>query len=168
MKHIITIIRLLFLSLFIFLLANGKIMLWLGLYAVSLLAALFFGRIYCGYVCPMNTLMISTEWLSKRLKFQVNNSPKWLKNGYFPWITLAVSIAIMLFSKRLLHINLPILLFWLVVAVPVTLRYKPAIFHNPICPFGTLQKLFGRISKKLMLLYALDASCVKKSVLLMR
>ena len=76
MKYIINIIRVLFFVLFIFLLLNGKMMLWLALYAVSLLAALLFGRVYCGYVCPMNTLMIPTEWLSKKLKLQTVNSPK--------------------------------------------------------------------------------------------
>ena len=76
MKFIINAIRILFFALFIFLLLNGKMMLWLALYAVSLLVALLFGRVYCGYVCPMNTLMIPTEWLSKKLKLQTVNSPK--------------------------------------------------------------------------------------------
>lgn len=147
MKSIAAIIRILFLALFLFLLANGKVTLWLALFAVSLIAALVFGRVYCGYVCPMNTLMIPVEWLSKKLKLQTSNSPKWLRNGYFAWIALILSVASMLLSKRLLHIDLPILPFWLVVAVLVTLRYKPVVFHNLICPFGALQKTFGRFAR---------------------
>ena len=123
MKYITNIIRILFLALFIFLLANGKVLLWLALFAVSLVAALIFGRVYCGYACPMNTLMIPTEWLSKKLKLQTADTPKWLKNGYFTWITLGISIAVMLLSKRLLHIDLPIL------------------------PFGALQRSFGRFAR---------------------
>ena len=92
MKYIINIIRILFFVLFIFLLLNGKMMLWLALYAVSLLAALLFGRVYCGYVCPMNTLMIPTEWLSKKLKLQTDKSPKWLSpgnlHGFHWWVAL--------------------------------------------------------------------------------
>lgn len=99
MKYITNIIRILFLALFIFLLANGKVLLWLALFAVSLVAALIFGRVYCGYACPMNTLMIPTEWLSKKLKLQTVDTPKWLKNGYFTWITLGISVAVMLVSK---------------------------------------------------------------------
>jgi ferredoxin-type protein NapH len=38
MKYIANIIRILFLALFIFLLANGKVLLWLALFAVSLVA----------------------------------------------------------------------------------------------------------------------------------
>ena len=147
MKYIANIIRILFLALFLFLLVNGKVMLWLVLFAASLIAALIFGRVYCGYVCPMNTLMIPTEWMSKKLNLQTLASPKWLKNGYFAWIFLGISVAVMLISKRLLHIDLPILPFWLVVSVLVTLRYKPAVFHNFICPFGALQKTFGRFAR---------------------
>ncbi len=147
MKYIANTIRILFLALFIFLLANGKVVLWLALFAISLIAALIFGRVYCGYVCPMNTLMIPAAWLSKKLKLQTADAPKWLKNGYFTWITLGISIAAMLLSKRLLHIDLPILPFWLVMSILITLRYKPAVFHNLICPFGALQRTFGRFAK---------------------
>lgn len=147
MKHIVTIIRLLFLVLFVFLLATGKIMLWFGLFAVSLLAALIFGRIYCGYVCPMNTLMIPAEWVSKKLKIQTQKTPKWLINGHFAWIALVGSIMAMLLLKNFLHVNIPILPIWLAIAVFITLRYRPAVFHNLICPFGALQRLFGRFAR---------------------
>ena len=147
MKYITNIIRLLFLALFIFLMANGKVVLWLALFGVSLIIALIFGRVYCGYACPMNTLMIPIEWLSKKLKIQTAVAPKWLKNGYFTWITLGISVAVMLLSKRLLHIDLPILPFWLVMSILITLRYKPAVFHNLICPFGALQRSFGRFAR---------------------
>lgn len=147
MKYANNIIRILFLALFIFLLANGKVTLWLALYTISLILALIVGRVYCGYVCPMNTLMLPVEWLSKKLKLQTAKTPKWLKNGYFTWITLVISIAAILFSKRLLHINLPILPLWIIISMLVTLRYKPAVFHNLICPFGSLQKVFGRFTR---------------------
>lgn len=50
--------------------------------------------------------------------------------------------------KRFFQINLPMLLIWLAIAVLVTLRYRPAVFHNLICPFGAPQKLFGRFARK--------------------
>jgi ferredoxin-type protein NapH len=133
-KHIVTIIRILFLGLFIILLAKGRIMLWLGLFGASLVAALLFGRVYCGYVCPMNTLMVPAEWISKKLKFQTSRTPRWLNNVYFSWIFLVFSVGTMLVFKRRLGINLPILPLWLVISIFVTLRYKPQVFHNLICP----------------------------------
>ena len=146
MKYIASIIRIVFLALFLFLLLNGKVMLWLALFAISLIVALFFGRVYCGYICPMNTLMIPTHWISKKLKMKTLDAPRWLKNGYFSWITLVISIATMIIFKKIFHINLPILPFWLILSVLITLKYKPSVFHNLICPFGALQRAFGRLS----------------------
>jgi polyferredoxin len=146
MKYVATIIRWLFLALFIFLVIQGKTMLWLALYGASLIVALFFGRVYCGYICPMNTLMIPIEWISKKLKLQTPNTPKFLKSGKFGWITLALSVIATILFKVLLHKQLPIMLVWLAVAVLVTLRYKPEVFHNLICPFGVLQRLFGKFA----------------------
>lgn len=147
MKYFATLIRLLFLALFFFLVTKGKMMLWLGIFAVSFLAAIMFGRIYCGYVCPMNTMMILTEWISKKLKIQSANTPNWLKSGKLPWITLFLSIILVIASKKILHKDLPFLLIWLVISVIITLRYKPAVFHNLVCPFGALQKTFGKFAK---------------------
>lgn len=144
MKYIINVIRILFLALFIFLIANGKMTLWLALYGISLVVALLFGRIYCGYVCPMNTLMIPTEFFAKKLNLQTNNSPKWLRSGNFGWFTLFASVIIMILTKKILEINLSMLLIWLLASIIITLRYKPAVFHNLICPFGTLQRVFGK------------------------
>lgn len=147
MKHIVTAIRLLFSTLFLFLMVSGSTVFWLGLFAVSLLAALVFGRIYCGYVCPMSTLMLPVEWISKKLHLQTTNTPKWLEHRYSAWISLIISVVAMLLFKRFLNISLPILPFWLIVSIIITLRYKPAIFHNLICPFGALQRVFGRFAR---------------------
>jgi len=131
-KNFLTAIRVLFLGLFFFLLVNGKIMLWLGLFVVSLVAALFFGRVYCGYVCPMNTLMIAAEGLSKKLGLQTERTPKWLKNGYFSWIFLVISVSVMLVLKRRFGINLSIFPLWLAVSFLVTLRYKPQVIEKVV------------------------------------
>ena len=147
MKHIISAVRILFFALFLFLVLNGKMIIWLALFAVSLIGALLFGRVYCGYVCPMNTLMIPAEWLSKKLNIQTDDPPKWLRSGKFAWFALVGSVAAMLLAKRILHKNIPILLIWLVASILMTLRYKPAVFHNLICPFGAIQKVFGRAAK---------------------
>lgn len=147
MKIIATAIRVFFLAFFLLLLENGKPALWLALFAASLLAALIFGRIYCGYICPMNTLMLPAAWLSKKMRLQTDKTPRWLASGRFAWVSLAASTAAMLLSRGLLHVDLPILPLWLVIAAAVTLRYRPEVFHNLICPFGALQKAFGRFAR---------------------
>ena len=98
MKYTAVVIRILFLALFTFLILNGKMMLWLALFAASLLAALIFGRLFCGYVCPMNTLMIPTEGLSKKLGLQTKN-PQMAPFGKFTWFALA-GVIVMLLHKN--------------------------------------------------------------------
>lgn len=146
-------VRLLFLALFVFLILSGRMLLWLGLYAVSLLVSVIFGRIYCGYICPMNTLMIPTSRLSNKLRLKVKSTPRWLGQGYVAWAVLLISVAAMLLAKRFLHISLPVLPIWMLLAVLITIRYKPAVFHNLVCPFGALHKITGRfafLSKKVV------------------
>ena len=147
MKKFVTPIRLIFLGLFLFLLARGKIMLWLALYGASLVLALFFGRIYCGYMCPMNTVMVPTDWLSKKFNIKTDKVPGFLKSEAFTWIFLVLTIGIMLFSKRILQKDIPVLLIWIGISILVTLRYKPEVFHNLLCPFASLQKVFGGKSR---------------------
>lgn len=146
-KYLVTLIRILFLGLFILLLAKGRVMLWLGLFGVSLVVALFCGRVYCGYVCPMNTLMVPVERIAKKLKLQTDRTPRGLNNAPFAWFFLVLSVGTMLVFKKRLGINLPLLPIWVVISILVTLRYKPQVFHNLICPFGALQKSFGRFTR---------------------
>ncbi|NLY81538.1 MAG: 4Fe-4S binding protein [Clostridiales bacterium] len=147
MKWIETIIRLVFLALFLLIITGGNMMIWLGLFAVTLIGSIFFGRFYCGYICPMNTVMIPADWISRKLKIQNANPPKWLKNGVLPWVFLGITIVVMILFKKALQINIPILLVWLAISFLVTLIYKPEVFHNHICPFGVMQKTFGKYGR---------------------
>jgi polyferredoxin len=143
LKTLKWLVRIAFLALFVFLVLNGRMVVWLAIFAVSLLAAIGMGRVYCGYVCPMNTLMIPVEKISKKMNFQTDKVPAFLSGGKLPWIFLAVSMMAMLGGKRLLGIEFPVLFLWLVLAAFITLHWPAHVFHNLICPFGALQKVFG-------------------------
>lgn len=145
-KYIAMAIRIISLGAFVFLMIIGKPMLWLIIFGVSLILSIFFGRFYCGYLCPINTIMIPVDWVARKTKIQSDKSPKFLKNGYLSWVALIVSIVLMIVFNKVLKISLPILIIWGVIAIPITLFFKPEVFHNLICPFGALQRLFGRLS----------------------
>ena len=140
-------VRWLFFGLFLFLVLNGKMVLWLVIFGVSLILSLFWGRIYCGYVCPMNTVMIPTEKLSVKLKIQTKKVPGILETNWLPWFVLILMVAITAIFKKTLSKDVPMLLALLILSVVFTLRYKQYVFHTHICPFGMLQKLFGKNSK---------------------
>lgn len=147
MKNLATFIRLGFLGLFIFLVTQGKPMLWLALFAVGLVSTFLFGRYYCGYICPMNTVMRPVNWLAQKLKIQSKNTPRFLANGKFGWIALVGSAVLVIIVRRITGQQFPFLLVWLVLAALITLRYRPAVFHNLICPFGAPLKLIAHYSR---------------------
>jgi ferredoxin-type protein NapH len=137
-------IRILFLAAFAFIMFRGTPMLWLAIFALSMVAAVFFGRFYCGWICPMNTMMIGTEKLALKFGIKLKSAPKWIESGWLAWVLLIVSAGLMIFMKKVSGKDLPVLLIWLVASVILTFRYKPEVFHNKICLFGVLQGLTGR------------------------
>ena len=58
------IIRLAFLLLFIVLMVLKLPQIWLAIYILSVIITPFFGRLYCGYVCPMATVMDPVDRIS--------------------------------------------------------------------------------------------------------
>lgn len=137
-------IQFVFLGLFFLLVLNGKMVLWLGLFLVSLIGAKFFGRFYCGYICPMGTAMGYTDLLAKKLKWQTKKIPKWLESKALPWILLIIMIVSMALSKRVIQKDMPILILLMILSVLVTLRFEERVFHNSLCPFGALLSFSGK------------------------
>ena len=79
-------IRIFFLAFSLVVVVLGKMPFWLGLFVISLVAALFWGRLFCGYACPMNTVMIATSWISKKLGWQAKKIPRLLSTRWLPWV----------------------------------------------------------------------------------
>jgi ferredoxin-type protein NapH len=50
-------VRVLFLAAFVVLVLTGRVKLWMGIFALGVVASFFTGRIYCGWICPMNSVM---------------------------------------------------------------------------------------------------------------
>lgn len=145
-KKIRSAIQILFLFIFLIVIFKGSMILWLGLFVISLVSALVFGRFYCGYICPMNTLMNGTEKLTKKLKWQTKKVPRFLQSKALPWLVIIAMVLVMIVSKKVLHKEIPILLILIVLSVLVTLRFEQWVFHNHICPYGALLSLTGRFA----------------------
>jgi len=149
MKQKMMLIRLAFAALFILLMTRGALMAWLVLYAVSLVFPLLFGkRIYCMAVCPINTLMLGVVWLRGKLGLQQSPPPTWLTRGVWAWLSLGVTVALFVISRKVLRRTMPIMLLWLLIAALMTLRYHPDVFHDLLCPYGLPQRLLARVSLK--------------------
>lgn len=140
-------IRLLFLGLFIFLMVTGRFQLWLILYIVGVLATPFFGRIYCGYVCPMNTVMKPTQKFSRKIGLQRRQVPSWLESPRLPYLVLLLSLAAMVAGRSVLDKEIPVLLILFFLSIVVTLFVKSPVWHNGLCPYGILLRLGGKFAR---------------------
>jgi len=56
-----------FLALFIILFVKGKVQLWMGLFLFAIIVSFLLGRVYCGWICPINTVMKGVTWIKKKL-----------------------------------------------------------------------------------------------------
>lgn len=144
MKKIQTLIRFIFLTLFLFLMVEGNIQNWFKIFGVTLVIAIFFGRLYCSYICPMNTLMIYTEKISQKFGIQKDTIPNILKWKYMSALVLLITIIINIVFKVFLNKTIPFILVFLIISVLTTIFFKQELFHNYICPFGLFQNLFAK------------------------
>lgn len=144
MRDLRKMVQLVFLGVFLIVIVQGQLFIWLGLFVIGLLSSVFFGRFYCGYICPMSTAMRLTSKLSRKLKWQTKSVPKILQTKWLPWLVLLLMVATMFVSKRILRQEFPLLLVLLLISVVVTLKYEEWVFHNHMCPYGALFNLFAK------------------------
>ena len=150
-KHAIstlrTTIRLLSLGLFILLVILGKFQLWLLVYAGGIIASLFFGRIYCAYVCPMHTVMGPVGNISRKIGLQRKKIPSWLTDPKLAFALLVLSVGSMIFVKRIFSVQVPVLPILFALSIVVTLFLPDAVWHKGLCPYSVLLRISARFSR---------------------
>ncbi|MDC7246375.1 MAG: 4Fe-4S binding protein [Sphaerochaetaceae bacterium] len=126
-------IRVISFTLSVFLIIDQKMIVVLALYLISVALTPIFGRFYGSYLCVMDCALNTkisqkkrVETISDRLTF------------YLPFLSLAVSAALMILFKKTFHRQLPILLILLVLSFVYGLAGQATHWHNYICPFSPL------------------------------
>lgn len=124
--------------LFAYLLINGKNKLWMLIVATSLLLTPLLGRFYCGWLCPINTILRSLHWLeSKRTKRLPKEIPPIVKSPWLQAVIFTLFLLVLFLTLRgMVKINLILLL--IPFAILTTISLNEAIWHCYFCPFGTL------------------------------
>jgi len=136
-------IQLIFLALFGLLVWKGNLGIWLGILAFGVVMSLFFGRFYCGYICPMSPVMTWVEKISGRIGLQREEMPHSLMKDFLPWMVLVAMVGSMLVGKRALGIDVPVLLIMVGISAIVALFYKQELFHRYLCPYSGFLRLAG-------------------------
>ena len=152
-----TAVEVLFFALFIALISAGAVQLWLAVFAVSVLLGLRWARLYCGWVCPINTAFRPLRWVYAKLGVRRPMPGAWLQQKWLRYGALAAFVAAAV-GQQLLGVTLPILAAVTVVAVLLTLVFDEQWWHATLCPFGTVLHHSSRAAKRSM---AIDAdTCI--------
>ena len=137
-----------FLAIFITLMITGKAQFWMAFIFASIILATFFGRYYCGWACPINTLITPVDKLSRVLGLH-RKTPAAIKSGVFRIIVFIIFLCGLGYTiytitqGRKFPLPLIIIPFGLI----VTLFINPTAWHRYLCPWGTFFSLTARFSK---------------------
>jgi polyferredoxin len=132
-----------FLFLFFFLLRSRDLQKWFLIFGIGLVGALFLGRFYCGWICPMETLFRPINWLYSKLRVKRLKTPAIFKNNVFRWSILVLFLLLMV-AVRIFKIKVNLLLYITAFSVLITLVFEEEFWHRYMCPFGTMLSLFSR------------------------
>lgn len=131
------IVQVAFFALCIVLTATGKAQLFMGLFALSVFASFLFGRIYCGWICPIHTAMSGVSWLKKKLRIKSIKIPAVLTRLWVRLLALGLFVALFIFTmasgKRL-----PVLPALAGIGAALAFLFPEELWHRYICPYGTI------------------------------
>ncbi len=142
-KKMQVLLQILFLGLFVFILARGDARIWFLLFAALFLLSFIFSRFYCGYVCPINTVMKPVSFIKKKLGNKEGRIPRFMKRPVVRYGFLVVVIGLMVFSA-VTGRDLPVLPVLIGLGFFLTVFFPEKLFHRHLCPFGAMLKLPGK------------------------
>ena len=136
-------IQILFLALFVVLSVMGKIQIWMGIFVLSALASLVFSRIYCGWICPINTVLKPITWIKDTLHIKSFKIPNFLKKTWVRIFMLLLFLGVLGFTIKTGK-KLPVLPISVALGFTLTLFFPEELWHRYLCPYGTILSLSSR------------------------
>lgn len=136
-KALRILVQLIFFAVFIVLILKGRLQLWFAIFAVGVILSPLLGRLYCGWACPMHTAFRPINWFYKKTGIKRIKTPAFLQHRVVRFIPLAAFLVVMVMTKRM-GMPLPVLALLTVLSIIITLFFEEALWHNVLCPFGTI------------------------------
>jgi ferredoxin-type protein NapH len=147
--------QILFLLVFIALIKMKRPMNWMIVFLGSTVLAALFARFYCGWICPINSVMQVSEWIGKKAKVQKDEIPFVLRSGMFAYGMLILTF-VLAFLNMTGRFKLPFLLVMIGLGFLMTLRYPQAAWHKYLCPYGVILRLPAKFARLKM---NVDSTC---------
>lgn len=139
-------IQFIFLAFFVILLFIGKVQLWALLILFGIAASLLLGRIYCGWICPVNTVMKIVTTIKTKLKIKSIKIPSLLENNWIRYSILVLFLSTFAFSM-ITGKKVPVLPLIFGAGIILTFFFPERLWHRYLCPYGTIMSFPAKISK---------------------
>lgn len=144
-----SLIQIIFLMVFLLLMLTGKAQFWMAFIFLSVILAAFFGRFYCGWACPINTLIRPVSLLKKKLGIKDRAVSKLLREEKPRWIIFSLFIVGLGYTLYTITQGrkFPLPLIIISLAIVSVLAISEKAWHRYLCPWGVLFSLTARFSK---------------------
>ena len=139
-----TVSQIVFLALFTFLVVQGRVQAWIILLIAGALISVFAGRIYCGWACPMGSLMRLQSFIYEKLPISRIKAPKFLNNKFVRTLMVVAFFGGMVLVRRF-GVKLNIIVYLVVLGVGLSFIFTEELCHR-ICPHGTVLNIVGRLA----------------------
>lgn len=130
-------VQMVFLLVFVLLSLTGRLQLWMGVILAGLILAPLAGRLYCGWVCPWNTVMEPADAMRRRWRWPARPVPAWMQAPWIRYAILAALVAVIILGMATGR-QVPVLLLLFPLAVMLVFFFHPALWHRYLCPYGVL------------------------------
>ncbi len=137
--------QLIFLALFLVLILSGRVQLWAALLLLGVMASLVVSRIYCGWLCPINTVINKVTWLKSKLGIRNLKAQK-LSKPWIRFLILALFVTTFVFSM-VTGRAIPALPALLAAGIILTFFFSEELWHRYLCPFGTILTLPASVAR---------------------
>lgn len=137
-----------FFGLFLILMLTNNAQFWMAFIFLSILLAVVLGRYYCGWACPIYTLIRPASWLSHKLGWSRESVPAVLKTEKPRWLVFIVFLGALGYTIYTItqRQKFPLPVFIIGLGVFMTLVMNEDSWHRYLCPWGTLLSMTGRFS----------------------
>jgi len=142
-------IQALFFITFLLAFIGGQTQFWMAFVFLSIILASIFGRYYCGFICPINTIIHPIQVLKDKAGFSSKIIPNFLKSEkprllLFALFVIGLGITI---NAMINGLKFPLPIIIISIGILTTLFINENSWHRYLCPWGFLLSITGSFSK---------------------
>lgn len=142
--------QIIFFVIFIVLMITNKAQIWMAFLFLSIGLAAFFGRYYCGFICPIYTMIRVGNLIGRALGTQKKEIPKFFKLKGLRTTILIIFLGALGYTIYTMTRGekFPLPIFIIALGVIVTIFVNENTWHRYLCPWGILLSFTAKFTKR--------------------